>query len=220
MKTALILPTALGISSEEKRIQQFITGFKQAFDLVSKYPMFDVFVVDSTISDITKIDERIIEAIGMIPTLQEKVFFYDNELGKKNKGVGLIVQWKEALTKISKDYEYVISFEPRQELKDFSFFETFIKNPSAYARVTPTRIKKFKMIPVTINQILTGLVCLTRHSMDNYSNGVNLEVMVQRKINIEQDLYNFLTKNSIAFTQVELLGVLWHDMVHNGIILI
>ncbi len=216
MKTALILPTAIGISSDEGRIQQFVNGFKQIAELVNKYPEFEVYVVDSTISDESKIDLRIIDSIHSISTLQEKVFFFDNELGKKNKGAGLIVQWKEVLKRVNtKKYEYMISFEPRQKLVDASFFERFSKDPQAYCKVSTVKIKKFKLIPRVIDQILTGLVCFKWKSVESYVESVDLVRMVARKISIEDDLFLFLNNKKIPFVRVEKLGILWHDMVND-----
>ena len=215
MKTALILPTAMGISKDEERINQFINGFKQVTELVTKYPEFDVFVTDNTIADVADLDPRLIEAIDAIPTLKGKAFFYSNEYGKKNKGAGLIVGWKGVLKEISKDYGYVISFEPRQKLDNYYFFEAYVANPGSYFRVIHEKVKRLKIIPIMVHQVLTGLVCFSRNDFETYCMNTDLENMVEKKISIEDDLYQFLLKNKSNFTTVEKLGVLWHDAANN-----
>ncbi len=215
MKTALILPTAMGISKDEERINQFINGFKQVGELVTKHPEFDVFVTDNTISEVSNLDPRLLEAIETIPTLKGKAFFYSNEYGKKNKGAGLIVGWKGALTEISKDYDYVISFEPRQKLDNYSFFEAYLAKPGSYFRVIHEKVKKFKIIPIMVHQVLTGLVCFSREDFEKYCMNTDLENMVAKKISIEDDVYKFLLANKTEFTTVDKLGVLWHDAANN-----
>lgn len=218
-KTAILLPTAIGISigreDNEERISQYINGFEQISSLINKYPQFDVFVVDSTIKDASIIDKRLMESIDKIPNIKGKTFFLNNEFGKKNKGAGLIVQWKEALKNFGEEYEYVISFEPRQKFANFSFLENFASNPFNYCKVVVTPIKKFKIFPMKIEQILTGLIVFKTNNFKKYCEEVNLDLMVKRKINIERDLYLFLINNKIEFKNVESLGVLWHDMANN-----
>lgn len=215
MKVALVLPTAMGISKDEERINQFVSGFKQVKELVTKYPQFDVFVTDNTVQDVSALDFRLIEAIELIPTLKGKAFFYSNEYGKRNKGAGLIVGWKGVLGEISDEYEYVISFEPRQKLDNYSFFEAFLEKPGSYFRVIHEKVKKFKIIPIMVHQVLTGLVCFTRSDFEKYSTAIDLENMVAKKISIEDDVYQFLLTNKTEFTTVDKLGVLWHDAANN-----
>lgn len=212
MKVALVLPTAMGVSSEEGRVLQFVNGFKQIAEIAGKYPVFDVFVVDNTISDISQLDSRVTQIIDTIPNLKEKIFFYDNSYGKKNKGAGLIIAWNKALERISDSYEYVVSFEPRQELEDFSFFERFAESPAVYIRITRKKVKKFRIFPKTVTQMWTGLVVLSLSDMRKYCAQTNLDLFVATRTSIEDDLYRFILKNHISFTEIDRLGILWHDV--------
>lgn len=212
MKVVIILPTAMGISKDEERINQFISGFNQVSELVTKYPSFDVFVTDNTVQNVSLLDGRLIHAIDAIPTLKGKALFYSNEYGKRNKGAGLIVGWKGVLENFPNDYDYVISFEPRQKLANLSFFEGFLKKPGSYFRVIHEKVPRFKIMSVTVHQVLTGLVCFKRSDFETYCSSVDLEDMVEKKICIEDDLYNFLINKKISFTTVESLGILWHDV--------
>lgn len=223
MKTAIVLPTAFVTTlpdrpNREERIGQYVRGFTQVAELVRKYPQLDVFASDGTIEDVTKIDARLIEALDRIPTLKGKCFFNDNEHGKKNKGAGLIVQLRKALSVMGNSYDYVISFEPRQQLEDYSFFERFIKKPQNYFRVERVMAKKYRLFPFLLIQVMTGLIVMRREELDSYVSTANLDWMVWRRVSIERDLYKFLLKNQIPFEEVDYLNVLWHDSANNKII--
>ncbi len=220
MKTALILPTAFitisdpGVDSEE-RINQYIKGFEQIAEVVKKYPDFDVYAVDNTVKDPEKIDPRLIAIIDKIPTLKGKIFYFDNEFGRKNKGAGLITAWRGFLSKVQTPYEYVISFEPRQQLANFSMFERFVNHPNSYLKLMRPRAKKFRVFPITLHQVLTGFSIFRRKDMELYCKSVNLATMVRDKISIEDDLFDFLFKNQISFEVVSTVGIIWHALANN-----
>lgn len=219
-RTAIFLPTAFVTTSPEKadreqRIAQYISGFNQVSEFVSKHDNFDVFIVDSTVENESEIDERLVKAINSIHNLKGKFLFLNNTYGKINKGAGLIVQWKYALSRISDEYEYVIHFEPRQKLTNFSFFERFISNPQNYARSWFPKAKRFRIFPITMRQILTGMVALNKKDMERYCNSVDLDKMVRNRISIEDDIFKFLEENKIKYQNVEKLGISWHDAAND-----
>lgn len=220
MKTALILPTAFcttfnpGPNSEE-RIEQYCKGFEQVAEIVSKYPDFDVYLVDNTVDDSSRVDIRLIEGLNKIFTLKEKMFFSDNEYGKRNKGAGLICAWKGFLSRVTTEYEYVVSFEPRQELIDFNFFDRFIQHPNSYFRLVRSPVRKFRVFPILLHQVVTGFSIFRKKDMEAYAKSVDLAHMTDNKISIEDDLFDFLFKNQIAFEAVSKAGIRWHDVVTN-----
>lgn len=223
MKTALILPTAFvttlpNSKNREERIAQYVRGFQQVANLVRLHPEFDVFSVDSTIADSADIDPRLMSALNDISTLKEKCFFNDNSLGKKNKGAGLITQFKKVLPLISKEYEYVISFEPRQELENYNFFEQFLLDRQSYFRLEKVRAKKYRIFPFLLVQVMTGLFAMRRNDLEKYVLQVNLSWMVIRRISIERNLYKFLYRSGISFGRVARLNLLWHDTANNTVV--
>lgn len=223
MKIALILPTAFVTTlpdseNREKRISQYVRGIQQVAALVRLHPEFDVFSVDSTIADPAKIDQRLIDALNSISTLKERCFFNDNKLGKKNKGAGLIIQFKKILPLISREYEYLISFEPRQELENYDFFLRFLSRPDSYFRVEEVMVKKYHIFSFLLVQVMTGLFSIRRNDLERYVSQVNLTWMVIRRISIERHVYKFLYRFSIPFQKVERLNILWHDEANNVVI--
>lgn len=217
MKTAIVMPTAFistnpNSNGREERIAQYVAGFKQVADLVAKHPEFDVFFVDSTVEDPSTLDARLMESLNSIPNLKKVHFFYNNDYGKKNKGAGVIVQWRGILPFIGDEYEYVIHFEPRQELENFSFFETFLKSPKRYLKVMKSKVKRLKVIPWTITQMWTGLMSLTKQDYAGYCAQADLDKMVFYRTSLESDLYQYIVRKKLPFQNLDTLGILWDDM--------
>ena len=220
MKTALILPTAFcttftkGPNSEE-RIGQYVKGFEQVAVISGKYKDIDVYLVDNTVDDVSMIDGRLTTALEKIPGYKGAIYFSDNKYGKKNKGAGLICAWKGFLEKTKDDYDYIISFEPRQELLNYDLFDRFMKHQNSYFRLMRPRVKKFRVIPIMLHQVLTGFSIFRREDLKKYTQEVNLEIMTNDKISIEDDLFDFLFRNQIEFEVVRFAGIRWHDAAQN-----
>jgi len=223
MKTAIILPTAFvtttrGDDNSRLRISQYTEGFKQVVELDKKFPgCFDFFLTDSTLENPSILDPKINNALNQIPNLT-RCYFFDNEAGKKNKGAGLVIQWKKVLSIIGKQYKYVISFEPRQKLENFVFFERFVNNPGNYFRVERVQAKKYRTFPFLLVQIMTGLIALERDMLESYVKKVSIKWMLFRRVSIERDLYKFILNRGIPFKEVEYLNVIWHDSANNKLI--
>ena len=98
MNIALLLSTAFVTTlpparNRERRIRQYIDGLGQVAEVSARYPIFDVFSVDSTIDDESVLDVHLLDSITAIPGLKGRRYFNDNEMGRINKGSGLVVQW-------------------------------------------------------------------------------------------------------------------------------
>ena len=224
MRTALILSTAMITPASdleaEERIKQFQEGFGQIAELARKHPEIDVFPVDSTFHPDFVLDKRIQKAIDAIPNLQENNFFWDNELGKINKGCGLIIQWRRVLPKIAaRNYKYIIHYEPRQFLVDFSFFERFANKPANYFKAIPYRVTAstkawpirfgLKIIPVYRNSFWTGLFSLETGMFKDFVESTNVEQLAKKRVSLEDYMYQKLDKKRISL--IDRLGLLWHD---------
>ena len=206
-KTAIILATALITTKKPEgayRVDQYINGFKQINELVSNNSdKYDVFFVDCTIKR-EDVDNSIIKEIEGIRNLKEIIFTDNNFFGSFNKGSGVITQWKEILKKISEEYEYVIHFEPRMKIRDFSFFDRFDLNKDSYFNVTETLVKG-----KNFRQFFTGIFSIKRKDLVDYVNEANIIFLTLTKKNLEKDMFEFFIKNKIHFIEVEKLGVDW-----------
>ncbi|MFA6226876.1 MAG: hypothetical protein WC631_00105 [Candidatus Paceibacterota bacterium] len=223
MKTAIILPTAFitttnSNTDSKNRIDQYAGGLEQMIVLARKHPMdFDFYLVDSTLADPSVIDDKIKNVLSKIPNLKT-CFFLNNEAGRKNKGAGLIIQWQKILSVIGERYKYIISFEPRQKLENFIFFERFLSDPNNYFRVERVLVRKYKIFTFRLVQIMTGLVAIESLELKKYVDNVSIKWMLMMKISIERDLYKFIINNRLSYKEVPYLNVIWHDSFNDKLI--
>lgn len=229
METIIILDTAListagDTTEKDKCINQYIAGFFKIAGVVQKYPdIFDLYWVDSTIEPDKQYDSRLISKIENLPNLKGKKMFFDNYYGPNgqvNKGCGLIAAWREILPEIiNKRYKFIIHFEPRQEIKDSTFFETFIKNPGSYFKTMrkhpDARFWRKYFPPYRTKEVWTGLFSCPPSILLDYIKGKDLTKLAEKKFNIEDDLYNYLKENRIPFKSLLYLGLCWHDNIHD-----
>lgn len=178
------------------RTQQYIDGLNTVFQYnnIIKNHDIDVYIVDNTIKN----DETLPrEILNIIPSNVHLSLCLKNELGKKNKGAGLIDTWKYNKDLIQK-YDWIIHFEPRQSLKSFQFVESFLKEP-----------RNLFTININVEHFNTGLFCISKENLINYINNCDLNKMVNNSISIEDDLYKYFQDNKINYDTLEKMDLLW-----------
>jgi hypothetical protein len=178
------------------RTQQYIDGLNTVFQYnnIIKNHDIDVYIVDNTIKN----DETLPrEILNIIPSNVNLSLCLKNELGKKNKGAGLIDTWKYNKDLIQK-YDWIIHFEPRQSLKSFQFVENFLKEP-----------RNLFTININVEHFNTGLFCISKENLLNYINNCDLNKMVNNSISIEDDLYKYFQDNKINYDTLEKMDLLW-----------
>jgi len=178
------------------RIQQYIDGLNTVFQYnnIIKNHDIDVYIVDNTIKN----DETLPrEILNIIPSNVHLSLCLKNELGKKNKGAGLIDTWKYNKDLIQK-YDWIIHFEPRQLLKSFQFVESFLKEP-----------RNLFTININVEHFNTGLFCISKENLLNYINNCDLNKMVNNSISIEDDLYKYFQDNKLNYDTLEKMDLLW-----------
>ena len=242
MRIALLLSTAFVSTlpeapDRERRIRQYVAGFQQIASLRARYPVFDIFSVDNTVPDDSQIDRRLSESLDAIPALTAKCHFDDNEVGRINKGSGLVVQWARVLPELIGRYEYVVHYEPRQKLVNESFFERMAAAPAAYMCFYRDQVKFYGVIPLTLPRAWTGLFSIKTVDLLAYVNspdrGVPAHISYYKKGRlmrsirarvlpgwfaeieqcIESDLPKYLRNHAIEIMPVPELGAAWHQEV-------
>ena len=228
----------LGHLERERRIQQYISGLKQIAAVVDGYPCFDVFSMDNTVEHAGTMDSRLTAALDNIPRLKGKYHFLDNETGKINKGSGLVLQWSRTLPDLLGSYEYVVHYEPRQDLVDFSFFQRMASHPDAY--VCEYRDKqRLYGIPLTLPRFWTGFFSMKTSDLLNYARagdrGVSTSIQYYRtwrlsrilrrrllpgwaaelKECIESDFPRYVKRHNIPVIRIPALGSRWHQEANN-----
>lgn len=220
MRYALLVSTAYvttlpSFSNREARIIQYLQGLAQIKELISLHPEFDVFAVDNTVEHADLLDERLIRAMHDISNFKGSDFFWDNELGKKNKGAGLAIQWKHVFRTLPSEYAYVVHFEPRQKLINFSFFEKFLAQPGNYFRIMKAWVMRGGILPWHVTNIATGMVAAEARVLRDYAEQVSPQKLVTEELSIERDLYTFIRSRNIPYTNVPFLE-LWWDNIATG----
>jgi len=118
-----------------------------------------------------------------------------NNMGKKNKGIGLIGQWKTC-EELMMNYDYIIHFEPRQLLINFDFINLFLINPC-------------NLFTINCNNPTFNTGLFTLHSnilMDYISNNTMTEF-----VSIENDLFNWCVDNNIEYNIIDKMNIVWYN---------
>ena len=244
MRIALLLSTAFVTAKAnhpdyERRVQQYTSGLKQIANVVNRYPSFDVFSMDNTVEHAGAVDSRLTAALDSIPTLKRKYHFLDNETGKINKGSGLILQWNRVLPDLLGKYEYVVHYEPRQDLVNFSFFERMASHPDAYVCEYRDKQRLYGVVPLTLPRFWTGFFSMRTSDLFDYvrarDRGVPISIQHYRtwrldrhlrwrllpgwaaelKECIESDFPRYVKRHRIAVVRVPSLGSRWHQESSN-----
>jgi hypothetical protein len=204
-KTLLVMAISLYTDDTNKYVEkrdirkkQYIDGFNHLFDNLSiKYlNQLDIIVIDNTFenSSCEFPDELIIKYSNTIQFIGHN----GNQYGRINKGAGLIANWEFLFSKndISK-YEYIIHFEPRQQLISGIFFESFFQSPR-------TLFKK------PTNDFYTGLFSMKIAELKSFVGITSQELLTKNKISIETHLYQYY-KDKISYDTIEKIGLIRHD---------
>ena len=239
MRIALSLSTAFvttlpDFPERERRIRQYINGFRQIAEVSALHPIFDVFLVDNTVEDPTRLDCRLTAALDSIPTLKQKYYFWDNETGRINKGSGLVVQWQRILPDLINRYEFTVHYEPRQNLADFSFFERMASQPNAYVCAYRDKLRLYGL-PLTLHRFWTGFFSIRTADLNAYAHAKDRGVMTtlaeygrwrlyrraRRRLLpgwlaemsecIEADLPKYVRRHGISLVRLNALGSQWHE---------
>lgn len=195
-------PTNRTSNNGSERIQQYVTGLNKLFEYndIFKKHNIDIYIVDNSIKDGDNIP---IEILNIIPENVKKFTCLQNNFGCKNKGAGLIELWLYYKDIIEK-YDWVIHFEPRQLLLNFNFINNFLLNPRNLFTIGSDK-----------THFNTGLFTLETCILLDYCNKVNLNIMVNKYISIENDLYNYIISQNYQFDLCEKMELLWHDINAN-----
>ena len=239
MKIALVLSTAFvttrpDFPDRERRIQQYVNGFRQVAELSAKHPGFDVFSVDNTVENPGRLEGRLTAALDKINALKGKYYFWNNEMGRVNKGSGLIAQWNEILPDLVDRYEYTVHYEPRQQLVDLSFFERMERQPDTY--ICPYRDKvKLYGVAMIVPEFWTGLFSMRTSDLLGYVRAADRRVLTtieqyrkwrlyyricsrifplwldRAHLAIETDFPRYVRRHKIPFVSLTALGARWHE---------
>ena len=184
IKKPFLFSHDIDLQYSQSRIDQYIEGF----NALSKHSVFDLFekniIVDNTVQNKKDIPQDLLSAIGERPELH---LFKENKLGLLNKGAGVI----DSLSRIkstAKQYDFIVYFEPKLKLIDNNFFKIFIENPTNI-------FYEVENYP----QVKSGYFSSNSSDFLELLDYINVEEMIEKKINLENLLYDFYIDRNPMF---------------------
>lgn len=189
-----------------QRIQQYVDGITKLFEYAEVFNKhnIDIYIFDNTVENNDKIHEKLLEIIPSNVTIKHDIV---NHFGKFNKGAGLIEIWRY-LQDIIRKYDYLIHFEPRQLLINFNFIDLFLDLYTMKSRDDSLSCNLFTY-STTNGQFNTGLFCIECKLLISYIYSVNIEQMVNHRICIENNLYDYFIHNQISFHITDKMNLIW-----------
>lgn len=187
------------LTDNDDRMKNYISGLTSLNKVLNEQNMIgniDIYLLDNSVGYECLPDEfkSLLTDLGCVYLNNSK-----NNLGKINKGAGLIETWKDNIDIINK-YDTIIHFEPRLEIYDNIFFTNYFENK-----------KNYFCIDRTGKQFFTGLFSIKSTILLNFINETNENELVSKKISIEKSLFDFITKYNTQFINLNKIGVIWND---------
>jgi len=187
-----------GTSRDNQRLNEYIKGFssiKEHENTITKHA--DIIVSDNTIDSKEEIDPNILKHI---PTCAKFNLANKNKYGQQNKGAGLIEYWRHSANIYSR-YKWVLFYESRLFLEDFSFFNSFFDDKRT--------MFKYGADCASLGGFFTGMFAARTKDILNFCNNINLNNFTLQGQIIEQILYFYYRKNNITYKNVGALGIVW-----------
>lgn len=192
-----ILYKRVHLYSNEKRLKQYIEGCQKCFSFIEKYN-FDKYIIDNS-TPFSILNKELQDKI-----IKNNIIYLNNtanNFGKINKGAGLIEAWRDNIDLISK-YDYIIHYEPRQQMTEDCVISSFVKNPGNYFKLRDFGKRGVECGFFILNSI--DLLKFLQEKGFEY-----LKNMCLQEISLESVFLSYLRNNSIIFNSVEKLGVDW-----------
>ena len=213
MKTALLLSTAFitTLADTENslcRRRQYSSGIKDICKRIKNYENIDLFIADNTISDESTLCSDLRSQLSNIKG-HRKFYKIDNHFGSKNKGCGLLAQWRHALPSIVDNYQFVIHYEPRQQMNDESFLMNFQKSPENMFRLDAVFVCKYHLFPMLHRHFQTGYFSCNSRTLLDIALSLDEKVMCNKSLSIEGLIYQYFKHRKLIFKAVKQLGISW-----------
>lgn len=207
MSVAIVMMTTIKIDTDSQlyktnwlvggdiRKKQYIEGLRVFSRKMKKYKL-DTFIIDNSCPF-----DSLPNRIKRIITKRNITYINNtpNNLGKRNKGSGLLEAWKDNLELLER-YEWIIHFEPRQKMVDDKIVRSFIKEE---------RIPYFKR-RTRFGGLETGFFIMKSSDMIEWIKSQNALQLANSSGSLEHRIEAFLKFKNIAYKQVSDLGLLWY----------
>lgn len=153
----------------------------------------DVLITDNTCPNLP------VDITSVLPSGTIQRCFVDNRFGAINKGAGLIQKW-EYNRDILAGYEWIIHFEGRLLLQNFSYFDRFFADPAPY-------FVYGSKTPGDTSHYFTGVFTAPATDILRFCELHPKEHLIRHSISIEYPIKEFF---AIKARVIDEIGVLWH----------
>jgi len=213
MSVAIIMMTTFRIDPEsrlhkagwlvggQQRKTQYIDGLRNFTRKMKKYKL-DTYIIDNS-SPFDELPNRIKRIIT-----RKKITYINNtpnNLGKINKGAGLIEAWKDNLNLMAK-YDWIIHFEPRQKMVADKVVDAFFQD---------NMIPYFKR-RTSYGGLETGFFIMRSSDMIEWINRQDAQQIANSGASLEHRIDSFLREKNIRHAEVTDLGLMWYHSYYKN----
>jgi hypothetical protein len=174
------------------RKNQFIHGLSKLFEYNFEEKGCDILITDNTTNNLYN------EITELLPKDTIVRCFQDNRFGSINKGAGLVQKWlynKDILEK----YEWVIHFEGRLLLQNFSFFDRFFNEPAVYFRYGDPENR------YNFSHFFTGLFSVKTVDLFDFCNVYPIDKLIRHSISIEYPMKDYFIQQTKIINDLQLI---------------
>lgn len=179
----------------------------------------EVVVAENTITSVDEIDKILGQQLKR-PEISRLVLVKNNELGAKNKGAGEYVMCQSVVQQcrsLIENSEWIIYFTSRYPLSFPFMFHYLEKYPDKDAIVSnaPVFSSDGKMWPCAPGNFYDVIFAMKSGPFLKYVGSMDPQKLTEKKMNSEQNLYNFILQNGLEYQNVDHLGIFRYDYVIN-----
>lgn len=175
------------------RKEQILRGLIKLFEYNFNKYNCDILITDNTCESLPE------EYLTVLPEGTLIRIFNNNTVGCINKGAGLLQKWLYNMD-IIKKYEWIIHFEGRQLLQNYSFFDRFFENPAVYFRYGDP------CDTTNHSHFYTGIFSISSTDLSNFCEYMPINYLIMHRISIEYPIRDYMISKANI---VDTIGLRW-----------
>lgn len=167
-----------------QRIQQYSLGIERLKELEIFNLYENIIFTDNTLGKKILLPRKIKRTL---PRNTQYILRRKNNLGKYNKGAGLVENLKFCLDSLN-NYDYMIYFEPRLYALNNKFFKRFLKSPG-------------NVFYKNKNDFKSGYFGVSIIDFTNFIKSLDTDLMIQNSLTIETLLFDYFKNITSDFIE-------------------
>tara|TARA_B100000131_G_scaffold201274_1_gene193400 strand:+ start:666 stop:1310 length:645 start_codon:yes stop_codon:yes gene_type:complete len=164
-----------------------IASYKKGFEALNKVGIFDNFdsihLLDNTVNKESSLPKKI---TNLLPKNTKYFCNKNNELGRKNKGAGMLQGLQNHSENIT-NFDKVFYFEPRLVINDSNFTYTFLSSTKNYFSMESSK------------RVKTGYFGSKSIDLIEFLESISAVALVEENLHIELLMYDFYKEKETEF---------------------